>query len=167
MVKLSKLEKTLAGLSGAIALTTPLFFRPTAPHTPAERILGTAKPIINNSSVTPYIGNLPDTFAVCSTSGLVGDYINSIGISKNNKFLQACGKYFPEIVTGLTSAYFTLGETILPQILPGAADSRDVPLTIIGALAGYTLAKLGRKSGLNERVYSFIRNFNQREGGLK
>jgi hypothetical protein len=67
------------------------------------------------------------------------------------------GRYFPEITASLTSAYFTLGETILPQILPGHADINDVPLTILGALSGYTLAKLCRKSGLSERIYSIVR----------
>jgi len=160
---ISKLEKAVVGLSGGVALATPFFFRPAAPHTPAERILGPTKPIINNPNITPYIGNLPDTFAVCSASGFVGDYIESIGNARNNKFLKAVGRYFPEITVGLTSAYFTLGETILPQILPGAADVRDVPLTILGALSGYALAKIGRKSGFNERVYSAIRNFNSRQ----
>jgi hypothetical protein len=160
---LSKLEKAVVTGAGTVALATPLFFRPAAPHTPAERILGPTKPLINNPNITPYIGNLPDTFAVCAASGFVGDYIESVGHSKNSRFLKFAGKYFPEITAGLTSAYFTLGETILPQILPGAVDIRDVPLTILGALSGYALAKIGRKTGFNERVYSFIRNFNSRQ----
>ncbi len=139
--QLSKLEKAIVSGAGVVALATPLFFRPAAPHTPAERVLGPAKPIINLPIITPYLGNLPDTFAVCATSAFVGDYIESVGHSKNNRLLKTIGKYFPEITAGLTSAYFTLGETILPQILPGAADVCDVPLTILGALSGYALAK--------------------------
>jgi hypothetical protein len=163
---ISKLEKTLTGFVGVIALTTPLFFRNTAPHTSAERILGPTLPLINNANVTPYIGNLPETFSFCSAAGLVGDYIESVGFAKNNKLLKTIGNYFPEITAGLTSTYFAVGETILPQILPGTADGRDVPWTILGALLGYTLAKIGRKSGFNERVYSSIKRINETlEGG--
>lgn len=65
--------------------------------------------------------------------------------SKNSRILQVVGRYLPEITTLLTSAYFTLGETILPQILPGTPDVHDVPLTVLGAFSGYVLAKIGRK----------------------
>lgn len=161
-MKISKLEKTLACCAGGIALIAPLFFRPTAPHTAAERILGPTKPLINNPCITPYIGNLPDTFAVCAASGFLGDYIESVGNARNNSFLKKVGRYFPEITAVLTTTYFTLGETILPKILPGVNDFRDVPFTILGALAGYTLANLGRKSGLNNKIYSEIANINRK-----
>jgi len=36
-------------------------------------------------------------------------------------------------------------ETVLPQILLGSADIRDVPVAIISAFAGYVLAKVGRQ----------------------
>ena len=149
---MGSLNKVLGIGASIIPVTEFVFYKNSAPNTPAERILGTAEPIVNNSNLTPYIGNFPECFAIPSVSGLVGGYIEERGKSNGNKFTERVGRYFPEVSTGALSTYFILGETILPQILPGIADVKDVPAVLISALAGYTLAKLGQKSGLGNRL---------------
>ena len=152
-------------LEGILASTVPLaeaiFYKNSAPHTTAERTMGTAEPLINNSDITPYVGNFPESFAIPVISGFVGDYISYQGQKRDSKILQKIGQYFPEISATATSAYFTLGETILPQILPGSADIRDVPVVLISVLAGYMLAKIGRKSGFNDKVYALSKQATQ------
>lgn len=144
-----KLEVILAS---AIPLVEAIFYKNSAPHTTAERILGSAEPIISNADITPYVGNFPESFAFPAISGFVGDYIQNRGKRIGNKVLQKIGQYFPEISATVISVYFTLGETVFPYILPGSADIRDVPAVLISVLAGYALAKIGRKSGFNDKV---------------
>jgi len=66
---------------------------------------------------------------------------NNFLTKHDSKILKFCGHYFPEIVTGLTSVYFTLGESLLPQILPGTADWKDIPAPLIAALSYYFFSK--------------------------
>ena len=153
-----KLETILAS---SIPLAEAIFYKNSAPHTTAERTMGTAEPLINDPNITPYVGNFPESFAIPAISGFVGDYIKYQGQKKGSKILQKIGKYFPEISATTISAYFTLGETILPQILPGSADISDVPAVLISALAGYTLAKIGRKSGFNDQIYALSQKTHQ------
>ena len=154
-------------LEGILATTIPLaeavFYENSALHTTAERVMGIAEPIINNAEITPYIGNFPESFAIPAISGFLGDYIETQGIQRGNKLLEKVGKYCPEISTATISTYFTLGETVLPQILPGTADIRDIPAVLISAFAGYVLAKLGRKSGFNEKVYEMAKEQTQQQ----
>lgn len=155
----SKLERIIAVSLGLTAFATPLFFRPANPHTTAERALKrTTAAIIDSPHITPYIGNYPDSFVVSAVSGLIGDYISSVGKTKNSRCLTFLGKYLPEIITCFTSTYFTLGETILPQILPGMADPRDVPLSVLGSVTGYCIAQISRKSGFNEYLRSLVKH---------
>jgi hypothetical protein len=42
-----------------------------------------------------------------------------------------------EIGAVALSVYFALGESLLPQLLPGAADPRDIPAAIIGVAIYY------------------------------
>ncbi|MEK6915533.1 MAG: hypothetical protein AABW89_03265 [Nanoarchaeota archaeon] len=156
-MKKNKLKGLLASV---IPLAEALFYKNSAPHTPAERILGNAEPLINNDHITPYIGNFPESFVIPAVSGLVGDYLEFKGRETGSKLLEKVGKCLPQISTAIIGAYFTLGETLLPQILPGTADVRDVPAVIVSAFAGYTLAKLGKESGFNRRVYNSLNRAN-------
>ncbi|MEK6894706.1 MAG: hypothetical protein AABX10_04540 [Nanoarchaeota archaeon] len=157
-MKSRKLEGILAS---AIPLVEAIFYRNSAPHTPTERIIGSPEPLINSPNITPYVGNFPESFAIPAIAGFVGDYIEAQGHRTGIKLLQKIGQHFPEVSATAVSTYFALGETILPQILPGTADIRDVPVVIISALAGYMLAKVGRKSGFNNRLYSISKNATQ------
>ncbi|MFB6246415.1 MAG: hypothetical protein ABEI74_02400 [Candidatus Pacearchaeota archaeon] len=150
-MKTHKLEGILAS---SAPLAEAMFYKNSAPNTPAQRTMGTAEPLINNSDITPYVGNFPESFAIPAISGFVGDYIEYQGQKRENKILQKIGQYFPEISATAISAYFTLGETILPQILPGTADIKDIPSALVSAFAGYTIAKVGRKSGFNKKIYA-------------
>jgi len=143
-------------LTSAVPLAEAVFYRNSAPHTTAERAMGTAEPLVNNPNITPYVGNFPESFAIPAISGFIGDYIELQGQRRGSKILQKIGRYLPEITTTALATYFSLGETLLPQILPGSADIRDVPAVLISALAGYALAKLGRKSGFNQKVFFAI-----------
>ncbi len=155
--KMSLLNKGLGIGASAIPVAEFVFYKNSAPNTPAERILETAEPIINNSNLTPYVGNFPECFAIPLVSGVVGDYIEEKGKSSGNRLVEKVGKYFPEVSTGALSTYFILGETILPQMLPGTADVKDLPAVLVSALAGYTLAKLGQKYKIRERIFSSAR----------
>ena len=160
MMKTSMIEKICMTLASSVLLAEAVFYKNSAPHTNAERTIGTIEPLVNNSNITPYVGDFPETLAVSASSGIIGDYIEILGKSKGNKLLEKIGKYFPEIATSAVSTYFTLGESIVPQILPGGADVRDIPAVLLTALAGYTLAKISRSSGLNENIYQVIKNIN-------
>jgi hypothetical protein len=151
-------------LACAVPLAEGVFYKNSAPHTPAERIMGTIDPLINNPNITPYVGNFPESFAIPAISGFLGDYILSQGRKSGSGILQKVGEFFPEISTAAIGAYFTLGETILPQILPGSADIRDVPAVLISALCGYTLAKIGRKSGFNNKIEGLFEEKTMTEG---
>lgn len=143
-------------LASLVPLAEAVFYKNSAPSIPAERILGTKDPLFNNDYITPYVGNFPESFAIPAVSGLVGDYLEFKGRANGSKLLEEIGRLFPEITTTTISTYFALGETLLPQILPGTADVRDVPAVLISALAGYTLAKIGRESGFNKKIYDSL-----------
>lgn len=46
-------------------------------------------------------------------------------------------KFGPELALALTSTYFALGESVLPKILPGTADLRDIPAALLMASISY------------------------------
>lgn len=75
--------------------------------------------------------------------------------------MQKIGEFFPEISMATISTYFALGESLLPQILPGGPDIRDISSVLISAIADYTLAKIGRKSGFNDKIYEISKKANQ------
>ena len=149
-----KLEGILASV---VPVVGSLFYKNSAPHTSAERLMGTSEPLINNRFITPYVGDFPESFFIPAISGLVGDFIIYQGQKRDNKYLQKIGQYFPEISTTIVGAYFTLGETILPQILPGTADVKDVPAVIISSVAGYVISKIGRNLDLNKKVFDLFK----------
>lgn len=158
--KLTLVDKLTGIISALIPIATIPFYRDSTPSTSAQRVLGTYEALIKNPNITPYIGNFPDTFMVSVASGFIGDCIQSVGLNRKNRFLQKIGRYFPEISAGAISVYSILGESILPQIFPGTADFRDIPAALFGALTGYCLAKLGRKSGLNKKCFELIERVN-------
>ena len=75
-MKIHKLEGILAS---AVPLAEAIFYKNSAPHTTAERTLGTAEPLVNNATITPYVGNFPESFTIPAISGFVGDYIEYQG----------------------------------------------------------------------------------------
>lgn len=151
-MKISNLEKTLLTLAISVPLVQSVFFKNSAPSTSAERMMGTKEPFIYDLNITPYLGNFPESFGVPAMSGLLGDLIKAYGEDKQNNVITKIGKYFPEISTSTIITYFTLGETILPQILPGTADIKDVPAVLISALAGYTIAKITQKNNFYTKL---------------
>lgn len=82
-----------------------------------------------------YFGNTPELFAAILASGFIGDTIRNYGRTRNNTLIATCGKHFSTATAALAGAYYTLGETLLPQLLPGTADIRDVPAIILTAIA--------------------------------
>lgn len=102
-----------------------------------------------------YFGDMPEIFATILASSFIGEKIKEYGEKKNNRFLEVCGKYFPTFTVTAVGAYYTLGETIMPQLLPGTADIKDVPAILITAIAspfiGNYVAK-SWKNGLKEKV---------------
>ena len=152
-MKLSNIERILAGISIATPITVfPFFQTESAPSTPAERLMGGRDAFIHNENITPYVGNFPDPFLINTLSSITGDLVYNYGQQRDNNFLERVGKYLPEMLLGATVTYFTLGESILPQIMTGVNDPKDIPAAIIGSLAGYTLSKLSKKSGVNEKI---------------
>ncbi|PIN80951.1 hypothetical protein COV11_02900 [Candidatus Woesearchaeota archaeon CG10_big_fil_rev_8_21_14_0_10_30_7] len=88
-----------------------------------------------------HFGDAPEIFTTIVASGFIGEKIKEYGENTSNTFLELCGKYFPTITAIAVGAYYTLGETILPQLLPGTADIKDVPAVLITAVASPLIAK--------------------------
>ncbi len=80
--KLTLVDKLVGTVSALIPLAAAPFCRDSIPNTPAKKVLGTNGALINNPSITHYIGNLVDTFAITSLSGFIGNYIQDIGLRK-------------------------------------------------------------------------------------
>lgn len=151
---LSKLERGLLSVSAAVPALEYLMFRNTAPTT-AARLSDTQEPLLN-TALTPYLGNFPESFAVPALAGVAGDCLEAYGARKGSAALEIGGKYLPEISAVGISAYFALGETVLPAILPGTADPCDIPAVLISALAGYAVARLGRKACITQRIHDAV-----------
>ena len=94
-------------------------------------------------------GDTPEMFSAIIASGFIGNKIREYGASRQNKFLETCGKYLPIITSGVVGTYYTLGETIAPKLLPGTADLADVPAVIITAIASPIVANYLVKSWKN------------------
>jgi len=107
-----------------------------------------------------YFGDAPEMFVAIVASGFAGDKIRTYGQEKGRKGIEFLGKHFSKLSAAAIGAYYTLGETILPQLLPGTEDVNDVPAVIITALASPFVAKfLVRKwnGGLREKFYDLFR----------
>lgn len=96
------------------------------------------------SPLTEHIGNFAlVAIPILYSKGQSGA-VERAGHRCNSRLLESAGRYFPEIATSLTLAYFALGESLLPQILPGKADPKDIPAVIIAGLSAYL--SLGRRN---------------------
>ena len=105
-------------------------------------------------------GDTPEIFSTVLASGFVGSKIEEYGKNTNNRFLEFCGKYFPTITAAAVGTYYTLGETVLPQLLPGTADLNDVPAVLITAVASPFVTNYlvkSWRSGLGDRIKNLFR----------
>ncbi|MFH1637146.1 MAG: hypothetical protein ABIB71_01845 [Candidatus Woesearchaeota archaeon] len=146
--KPSKLEKITASIAGAVVgLETFLCHNNYGGlHASALQATGRFRWLPIQES---YFGDVPEIFTAILASGFVGEKIEEYGKSKSNRFLEFCGKYLPQITAAMVGTYYTLGETILPQILPGTADLKDVPAVIITAIASPIITNYVVKSWKN------------------
>lgn len=151
-MEISSLEKILLGISSLVPITESIFFKNSVPSTNAERILGTKEAIINLPMITPYLGDFPETFVISAISGIFANYLEDLGKNKKSILIEKIGKYLPEITTYSITTYFTLGETILPQILPGTPDIKDIPAVLISSLAGYTISKITQQNNIYSKL---------------
>ncbi len=67
--------------------------------------------------------------------------IEDFGRERNLPIIQRVGRYFTEFTTAATVAYFSLGESLLPQILPGTADPKDIAAVLSAGLSAYVIWK--------------------------
>lgn len=145
---LSNLEKTLAKISGAIigAEYFLAYHNFDALHASALSSANRFKwlPIENS-----YFGDAPEIFAANLASGFIGDKIEKYGQNKGNEFVAWLGRHFPTLTAVGVGGYYTLGETILPQILPGTPDSKDIPAVVITSLASPFVTNYIRKKWSN------------------
>ncbi|MFA6022885.1 MAG: hypothetical protein WC781_02235 [Candidatus Pacearchaeota archaeon] len=101
--------------------------------------------------VSDYIG---DWSYIAAYSGILPAIASRIVINEAEKRgcnnLVKIAEYFPKITTACATAYMFLGETLLPQILPGTPDIKDVPATLIAGIATYlgvdVITKFGREN---------------------
>ncbi len=63
--------------------------------------------------------------------------IEDFGKRRDLPIIQKMGRYFTKFTTAATVAYFSLGESLLPQILPGTADPKDIPAVLAAGLSAY------------------------------
>jgi len=161
----SRLEKITAGIAGAVIA--------------AEYFLcynnfdGLHKSVIHNPDRFRWLpisdsnfGDTPEMFTAVLTSGIIGDRIEEYGQRKENKMLEYLGKYFPTLTSAAVGAYYTLGETVMPQLLSGTADIKDVPAVLITAIASPLLVNYARKqwkSKWKNSVLNCIREVNAKE----
>ena len=99
---------------------------------------------------TSYFGDVPEIFIAIMGLGLASNKIEEFGKRRDNKVVEYIGKHFPAIVSTAIAAYYTLGETVLPQILPGTADVKDVPAVLITALTSMLIVNRLRKKRVLE-----------------
>ncbi len=108
-------------------------------------------------------GDTPEIFAAVMVSGFVANKIEEYGQRRNNKLVEYFGRHFPTITAAAVGVYYSLGETIFPQILPGTADVKDVPAVIITALVSPVIANYVRKrwrSDWKEKLQNIVRSIN-------
>lgn len=142
--RLSSLEKIVAGISSAVVSVEYFLcynnydgLHASGLHNPNRfRWL----PIEQSN-----FGDTPEIFAAIMASGFVGDKIESYGERKGNRFIEYVGRNFPTITAAVVGTYYTLGETVIPQILLGTPDIKDVPAVIITALLTPFVVNYARK----------------------
>ena len=87
-----------------------------------------------------YFNDAPEIFATIVASGFIGDKIRKYGQEKRRKGIEFLGKHFSKLTAAAVGTYYTLGETVLPEILMGTPDKNDVPAVIITAIAAPLVA---------------------------
>lgn len=89
-----------------------------------------------------YFWDTPEIFFTIMLAGYIASYANKnkISILKN---IQA---FLPEISASLIAIYYTLWETLLPQLLPWTPDIKDVPAVIITSIASPIIANYIRRN---------------------
>ena len=100
--------------------------------------------LIRRDSILPITEHIGD-FSFVGTAiigiSLYKPRLEKLGRKYKSRIIEKIGQYLPEITTVLTTTYFTLGESILPQLLPGTADPKDIPANVIAALSAYFIVK--------------------------
>jgi hypothetical protein len=145
----SKLEKIAAGVSGAIVSAEYVlcYNNYDGLHASGLQMHDRFRWLpIHESN----FGDAHEIFAAVLASGFMANKIEEYGQRKRNKIIEYFGRYFPAITAAAAGAYYSLGETIFPQILPGTADVKDVPAVIITALVSPVIANYVRKQWRNE-----------------
>lgn len=103
-----------------------------------------AKIFAGRDSIPPITEHIGD-FALIGVPIIYSNYISSkiedLGRKFNSELVEKIGHYLPEIATGLTTTYFALGESVLPQILPGTADPKDIPAVLIAGISTYLVSR--------------------------
>ena len=109
-------------------------------------------------------GDTPEMFTAIMASGLVADKIEEYGQRKGSKAIEYIGRHFPNLIAAAVGTYYALGETILPQLLPGTAEVKDVPAVAITALASPFVANYVRKkwkNGWKDKLRNLMTSYNQ------
>ncbi len=91
--------------------------------------------------ITEYIGDFGLIGVPIWHSNFISKKIKDLGRKYNSGFVEKIGHYFPEITAGLTTTYFALGESVLPQILPGTADPKDIPAVLVAGISAYLILR--------------------------
>lgn len=127
MVKNNSLGEIVAKATACIACAGGLFFHGAKLFAGRDSI----------PPITEHIGDFSLVGIPILFSNLIAGKVEELGKKYNSRVLEKIGHYAPEITAGLTTAYFTLGESVLPQILPGTADPKDIPAVLIAGLSFY------------------------------
>jgi len=105
-----------------------------------------------SNSLPPISNHIGDWTYISATgfmSGFVGNKLIGIGQRTGKEYLVKIGEKMPKIATVLATVYITLGETIMPKILPGTPDFYDAPAVLIAGILTYVsidvITTLGRK----------------------
>ena len=109
--------------------------------------------------IESYFGDTPEIFTAVLASGLLGDKIEQYGKTKNKPLIEKIGKHFPVITAAAVGAYYTLGESIMPYLLPGTADTKDIPAVIATAIASPIVVNYARKNwpAWKEKIRGYLK----------
>lgn len=91
--------------------------------------------------ITKHIGDFALVGLPIIYSNNISSKIEDLGRKYNSELVEKIGHYLPEITSGLTTTYFTLGESVLPQILPGTADPKDIPAVLVAGISAYLVSR--------------------------
>jgi len=121
----------------------------------AGQTLDTILEITGNDSLPPISNNIGDwsyiNFYAGAVPAVAGRMLIYKGEREGKNYLVKIGEYLPKVTTALGTLYFTLGESILPQILPGTADPKDIPAVLLAGIATYLGVDVITKYGRNKK----------------